>query len=190
MICEVKKQMEIVFSSGDCQPREERQPVVRSEKGNSLLQLVSDYVVIDSETTGLDVKWDRIIELAGIKFRAGQEVGRFESLINPGFEIDEFIAELTGITNDKLQQARPQDEVLPEFLSFVGDDVLVGHNVSFDVNYITFVGHEFLDSIRESKQWATIKKVLSKVGAFSAQLVIETAKIIAADRISRIVGTL
>jgi len=111
-------------------------PANREHKGKSLLSLPQDYVVIDLETTGLDPRFDEIIEIAGIKYSAGVEVARFESFVKPESKLPEFITELTGITDDMLRDAPPIERVLPDFLSFIGDTIVVGHNVNFDINFI------------------------------------------------------
>lgn len=108
----------------------------RTFKGESLLEFPQDYTVIDLETTGLDPQYCEIIEVAAVKCRNGQEVSRFQSLVKPVCEVDEFITELTGISNKMLADAPPLARVFPEFLGYVGDDIVVGHNVNFDVNFI------------------------------------------------------
>lgn len=108
----------------------------RPNKGKSLLVFPDDYTVIDIETTGLDPLFDDIIEIAGIKYRENKEIERFQSLINPGRKIGDFIVELTGITNEMLLDAPSIETVLPRFLEFVGNDTIVGHNVHFDINFI------------------------------------------------------
>ena len=72
----------------------------RTEKGTSLMQIPASYTVIDTETTGYDPRYDQIIEMAAIKIRDGKEVARYETLVNPERPIDDFIADLTGITNE------------------------------------------------------------------------------------------
>lgn len=127
-------------------------------KGKSLIDFPENYVCIDTETTGLDPKWDEIIEIGAIRFRNGIETDRFSQLIKPNGRyylsddddsqdyviedgekvqyIDEFISSLTGITNKDLEHAPSIKDVLPEFLDFTGDDVIVGHNINFDINFI------------------------------------------------------
>lgn len=108
----------------------------RPMKGSSLLEAFHDFTAVDLETTGLSPDYDDIIELGAVRYRNGEAVDRCEYLVNPGYEIDEFIIELTGITNEMLQAAPSIWEVLPAFMQFVGDDVIVGHNVNFDVNFL------------------------------------------------------
>jgi DNA polymerase-3 subunit epsilon len=110
--------------------------VSRELKGNSLFSFPERYIVVDLETTGLDPKWNDIIEFGAIQVEAGATVDRFSSLVNPGYEIDEFITELTGITNEMLSSAPAIADVLPNFLNFIGDSIVIGHNVNFDINFI------------------------------------------------------
>jgi len=106
----------------------------RTQKGNSLLAIYSSYVAIDLETTGLDPHWDEIIEVAATRVDDGVITDRFQSLINPKCEIDEFITELTGIINEMLFSAPNLETILPKYLEFIGDSIVVGHNVNFDIN--------------------------------------------------------
>lgn len=109
---------------------------LREHKGTSLLTFPTTYTVIDVETTGYDPHWDEIIELAAIQVRDGQVFDRFATLVRPDNPINDFISQLTGITNEAVASAPKLQEVLPGFLDFLGTDVLVGHNVNFDVNFI------------------------------------------------------
>lgn len=133
----------------------------REFKGNSLLEDVNDYVVIDLETTGLDPKWDDIIEVGAVKVLNGEIIDKFQSLVNPGYPIDPFISSLTGITNEMLSSAPDIEKVLPEFLSFLGGSIVVGHNVNFDINFLydscvnimgTPISNDFVDTMRLSRR--------------------------------------
>lgn len=115
----------------------------RPNKGNSLLIFPLDYTVIDIETTGLDPKWDEIIELAALRARGGIVVDRFETLVRPSHDVSDFIEELTGITNRELLKAPFISKALPGFLDFIGTDVVVGHNAHFDVNFIYDAAEHF-----------------------------------------------
>lgn len=112
----------------------------RIHKGKSYIDFPSEYCVVDIETTGLSPQYDEIIEIGAIKYSNGKEVGRFESLIQPpksgGKFVPYFITELTGITNEMLEDAPKTQEVINEFERFLGDSVIVGYNISFDVNFL------------------------------------------------------
>lgn len=108
----------------------------RPEKGKSLLSFVNDYVALDVETTGLDPQWDEIIQVGCIRVRDGVIVAQYESLVNPGFEIDSYITKLTGITNEMLSTAPSVEQIAPDIQTFIGNDCIVGHNVTFDINFL------------------------------------------------------
>ena len=94
------------------------------------------FVAFDLETTGLSSKTDLIIEIGAVIMEKGREVGRFQTFVNPGRKLDRKIVELTGITDDMLNDAPDIREVLPKFMEFVGDRVLVAHNSEFDTGFI------------------------------------------------------
>lgn len=108
----------------------------RPFKGNSLIANPSAFCIIDLETTGLSPCNDFIIEISALKVVDNTIVDRFSRLVNPGFEIDEFITELTGITNEELSSAPSISEVLPDFREFIGDSIILGYNVNFDINFL------------------------------------------------------
>lgn len=118
---------------------------VREHKGTSLLEFPEDFVVIDLETTGLDPKYDEIIEIAALKVKNGKIIDSFESLANPMCEIDEFITELTGITNEQLEQAPLLNDIFPTALDFIGNSIVIGHNINFDINFLYDKSEELLD---------------------------------------------
>ena len=132
----------------------------RELKGNSLIDNIDNYTVIDIETTGLDPKVNKIIELAALKVRNNQVVDKFNSLINPQVEINSFITELTGISQDMVKDAPILDEIIQEYLDFIGEDIIVGHNVNFDINFIydnsitllkKAVENNYIDTLRISR---------------------------------------
>ncbi len=133
----------------------------RTEKGTSLMQIPASYTMIDTETTGLDPQYDKIIEMAAIKIRDGKEVARYETLVNPEQPIDDFITDLTGITNEELSTAPVAGDCLPDFVDFIGEDIVVGHNVHFDINFICDallacgyapIKNDFVDTLRLSRR--------------------------------------
>ncbi len=98
-----------------------------------------EYVVVDVETTGLAAGQHKLIEVAGIRVRAGMIVESFQQLVNPGKRLPRFITAFTGITQAMVNAASPADEVLPAFFAFLDDAPIVGHNVGFD---LSFLGYE------------------------------------------------
>ena len=108
----------------------------RIDKGHSLICLPKDYTVIDLETTGLSPRCDEIIELAAIRVRDGEVANSFQQLVKPKEEISSFISSITHITNEMVAEAPPIEDALSGYIDFIGSDVVVGHNVSFDVNFL------------------------------------------------------
>lgn len=142
---------------------------MREGKGKSLISFPENFCVVDIETTGLDYLCD-IIEISALKIRDGQIVDSYSELVRPEscylddsgrIYIDEFISELTGITNDMLDSADLIADVIPRFRDFIGSDVLIGHNiVSFDSNFLydafskylnTMFSNDLVDTMRLSR---------------------------------------
>lgn len=103
------------------------------------------FVVVDTETTGTSASMDRIIEIGAVKVLDGQVVDEFDQLVNPGTLIPSRITRLTRITNGMVFGKPGIDEVLPAFVEFLGDSVLVAHNLSFDMGFLNAELHR-LDS--------------------------------------------
>lgn len=93
-------------------------------------------VALDLETTGLDPLRDTILEIGAVKYDGKQITGRWQSLINPQRLIPAPITQLTGITNEMVRDAPPIKAVLQDFVDFVGDLPIVGHNVNFDLGFL------------------------------------------------------
>ena len=109
------------------------QEVVTNGKGQSLMD---SFVVFDIETTGFSAINDRIIEIGAVKIVGGEITDKFSSFVNPEVPIPFEIEQLTSIRDDMVIDAPKIETVLPEFLEFCEDCVLVAHNASFDVGFI------------------------------------------------------
>ncbi|MBW3657681.1 MAG: DEDD exonuclease domain-containing protein [Actinobacteria bacterium] len=94
------------------------------------------FVVVDLETTGLSPTADRITEIGAVKVRFGEVLGEFHTLVHPGRSIPSAITTVTGITDAMVRGAPAIDAVLPAFLEFARDTVLVAHNARFDVSFL------------------------------------------------------
>ena len=94
------------------------------------------FVVVDLETTGGSARSDAITEIGALKLRGGELLGRLESLVNPGVPIPPMITVLTGITESMVLPAPRVAEILPAFLEFARDAVIVGHNIRFDCAFL------------------------------------------------------
>lgn len=109
-------------------------PIVMNESNIALDD--AEYVVFDIETTGLSVNHHKIIEIAGVKMKAGHEIDRFQTFVDPGERIPYHITQLTNITDEMVRGAPQIADVIGDFVSFVGDAVLVAHNARFDIGFI------------------------------------------------------
>lgn len=92
--------------------------------------------VIDLEMTGLNARTEKIIEIGAAKIRDGIVVDTYKMLLNPGRKLDAKTVQITGITEDMLAQCPTFAQVKEEFLLFIGEDVLLGHNVIFDYSFL------------------------------------------------------
>lgn len=134
----------------------------RLYKGNSLIRKLDDYTVLDIETTSLDSFSGEIVEISAIKVRNRKEVDSFSKLIKTKNEIGYFTTRLTGITNEMVEkQGSELVDVLQEFKNFLDNDIIVGHNVNFDINFIydnmeenlnEYLSNDFVDTLRISRK--------------------------------------
>lgn len=98
--------------------------------------MLKDFVAVDIEATGLSPEKEKIIEIGAVKYRNGIQTEVFSSLINPEWIVSERITELTHITNDMLKDAPHEEYVIKQYLDFVGDEVILGHNIGFDYSFL------------------------------------------------------
>lgn len=107
-----------------------------NSSSNYTKQLIDDYCVLDTETTGLSAYYDEIIEIGILRVRNNEIVDRYDQLIKPNFDIDDFITVLTGITNEMLEGMPSISSVKNDVLSFISEDIILGHNTSFDMRFL------------------------------------------------------
>ncbi len=98
--------------------------------------MTDSFVCIDLETTGLDPKRDKIIEIGAVKVEQGEIVGEWNTFVNPERKLEERIVELTGIRDEQLAGAEKIADILPGLLDFLGEHVLLGHGVLFDFSFL------------------------------------------------------
>ncbi len=158
---------------------------IRIRKGKSLIEDLDNYTVIDIETTGLNWKFNKILEISALKVRNKKIVEEFSELINPHETIPSFISNLTGITDDMAKDAEELEEVLKKFKEFLKDDIIVGHNVNFDINFLydnfdlvlgENLSNDFIDTLRISR------KLLPELDNHKLDNLIKYYKIIERDK--------
>lgn len=94
------------------------------------------FCVLDLETTGVAPDTCEITEIGAVRYEGGIETGRFQTLVNPRAPIPPTVTVITGITQAMVIDAPLIEEALPAFLEFIGDAVIVGHNVRFDISFL------------------------------------------------------
>jgi len=134
----------------------------RIYKGHSLVKDIDNYTVVDIETTSLDSYKGEILEISAIKVRNKKEVGYFSELIKINNEVGYFTTRLTGITNKMVEQeGKDLIYVLQEFQNFLGKDIIIGHNVNFDIDFIydsmennlnEYLSNDYIDTLRISRK--------------------------------------
>lgn len=136
----------------------------------------SDYVILDTETTGLSPYTDEIIQISAIRYNAqGTPYKFFDTLLKPYCLISPSITQINGISNQMVADAPRAHQIQDEFLSFLGDALLVGYNVTFDLRFLNqtfpefFTGRSYVDALTLSRRALTLpsyklEAVASEVG--------------------------
>ena len=158
--------------NGDSEPKESRAIAWQAtfeDLGRHLS--ATTFVVVDLETTGGSPGLNAITEIGAQKVRGGEVIGEFQSLVNPGVPLPPYITVLTGITEMMLMPAPRIDQVLPQFLEFLGSEtetVLVAHNAPFDIGFLKAAAASLqypwpkfpvLDTVRIARQVLTKDEV-------------------------------
>ncbi len=170
------------------------EPIIHGEYENIPIDEAS-YVVVDLETTGLDPLRSEIIEIGALKIENGRIVGEYQTLVKPKFGVSRVSERITGITEKMLEEQPSIEEVMDEFMRFLGDSLLVAHNASFDYRFLRFwvekiTGKEFsrpyIDTLALSRALLTMSsysldKVASKLklGVFRHHRALDDARITA-----------
>ena len=131
-------------------------------KEQSLKIYPESYVVLDIETTGLSAQKDSIIELSALRVNDNKVVDEFSELVNPECYVSPYISYLTGITFKMMNEAPRLPDVLGRFVDFVADDMVVGHNITFDISFInrnkqlcfdTGFDNDYIDTLKLSRMF-------------------------------------
>lgn len=134
---------------------------LKRRKGRSRIEFPEDYCVVDIETTGLDPAESEIIEIAAVRYRGGRKTAVFSTLIKPENHISSFITQLTGIDDGMVSDAPCISEAIMDFYRFAGNDMLMGYNVNFDINFLydnllrchgIILDNDFVDVLRFARK--------------------------------------
>ena len=134
-----------------------------------------DFVALDIETTGLDPQREAILEIGAVRFNGRRVEQEWSTLVNPGRRVPTFITQLTGISNQMVAQAPPMSAVRAELDDFVGDAVIVGHNVRFDLSFLQRYRLFDYNDIIDTYEMASVLMPNANrygLGALASQLVV------------------
>jgi len=114
------------------------------------------FVSLDLETTGLDKKTNEITEFGAIKFDLEGNIETFQTLINPGVKIPEFITYITNIRNEDVADAPSFEATKDQITKFIGDDPIVGHFISFDTDFLKEKGLKLKNPLYDTAELSRI----------------------------------
>ena len=101
------------------------------------------FIALDFETTGLSIEKDRIIEVAAILFENGEPAKRFVSLVKPTLPIPKLIEDITGITNEMVEHAPSEKDIVDDLFDFIGKNPIVAHNTPFDLSFLISLSERY-----------------------------------------------
>lgn len=149
--------------------KEAKKPVVidiSDDIVNNTISAPCDFVAIDIETTGLKSGEDSIIEIGAVKYIKGQPVSDYHSLVKSDSHVPEVVETLTGISDEMLnREGRELKDILNGFIEFIGNDILIGHYISFDIRFIqkacqrldiSFGDYNVIDTIKLAKAFLKV----------------------------------
>lgn len=99
------------------------------------------FVAIDVETTGLSPFANELIEVSAIKYEGTKKIDSFTTLIKPKVRIPYYITNITGITNEMVQNSPVVEDVMPSLIQFIGNNPIIAHNANFDYKFIQNYSH-------------------------------------------------
>lgn len=141
--------------------KKESKIMLSETKGKLINKFVKDYCIFDLETTGISVNTDDVIEISAVKVIDGKVDSEYTSLVNPMRPIPYFASSVNNIYDDMVADAPVFSEALVDFMEFVGDFILVGHNIhSFDMKFLyrdaekywgKTIGNDYIDTLKMAK---------------------------------------
>jgi len=117
-----------------------------SHNTNYTKQIIDDYCVIDTETTGLSPYYDEVLEVSILRVRNNEIVSKYSQLVEPQYPIPYFITQLTGITNEMVAGKPKISDIENDILAFIGSDIIIGHNTSFDIRFLNASFEKSIDN--------------------------------------------
>ncbi|NJD04240.1 MAG: PolC-type DNA polymerase III, partial [Ruminiclostridium sp.] len=158
----------------ECYLLDDELPIVFSTGENADRHPVDgEFIVFDIETTGLEAEKDKITEIGAVKIRGGNVADTFNTFVNPGIHIPEFITKLTGITDEMVEEAPGIEKALDDFFSFTGELPVIAHNASFDTSFIKYnakkLGKKFKNAIIDTLQLS--RSLFPELGKYKLNLV-------------------
>lgn len=134
------------------------------------------FVAIDLETTGLDPKNDRIIEVAALRINEhGEILEEFHSLLQPGVALPQLITHLTGITDEDLKEAPSWESIQKQVTAFIGEAPILGHSVQFDIDFLTAGGLTLTNTVLDTFELA--QTLLPHERSYSLEILSEKYKL-------------
>ena len=145
--------------------------------------MVSSYIAVDLETTGLDPKQDKIIEIGAVRVIDGQVTESYETFVNPYRKLGSQVGMLTGITDRQLEASRGIGEVISGFLDFAGDLPILGHHVIFDYSFLKRAaindGYEFerqgIDTLKLARRFMPLEEKKNLTAACGYYGIVQTS---------------
>ena len=128
-------------------------------------------VALDLETTGLDIRQDKIIEIGMIRFEGQEVLETYQTFVNPDRPIPPVVSQLTHITNPMVTNAPHILDVLDQVSDFAGDDVIVGHNIGFDLGFLR--RYKILTRNRSTDTYELASVLLPRAGRYKLSALAE-----------------
>lgn len=131
------------------------------------------WISLDLETTGLSSEADEIIEIGAIKFVGDKELEKFQSFVNPGRKLSDFIIDYTGIKQSDVNKAPTFGTIAPQLASFLGSTPIVGHNIGFDLGFLKAKGMQLINPTCDTWEMAYVLRPNAKsygLGALANQI--------------------
>lgn len=141
------------------EPRKPRHTNTKPEymKYTKAKKLNSDYVVLDFETTGLDVSYSNIIQIGAVKYKDHEIIAEYVTNVNPQKPIPNKISKMTGIKDEDLKEAPLIDEAMIDLLKFLGNESIVAHNAPYDMRFLLYTMNHLEIPYKRFRVFDTLK---------------------------------